>query len=72
VIWRPDIFVQPLRCMKSNYEYISVTEPPVDTPRAPLSKTEYQAMKVLQRSPYEWFHFEVTVLVGADRLVWYR
>jgi len=37
---------KPLRCMKSNYEYISVTEPPVDTPRAPLYKTEYQAMKV--------------------------
>ncbi|KAG0606401.1 hypothetical protein M758_9G138200 [Ceratodon purpureus] len=37
---------KPLRCMKSNYEYVSVTEPPVDTPRAPLSKTEYQAMKV--------------------------
>lgn len=37
---------KPLRCMKSNYEYISVTEPPIDTPRAPFSKTEYQAMKV--------------------------
>jgi len=37
---------KPLRCMKSNYYYVEVTEPPVDTPRAPLSKTEYLSMKV--------------------------
>ncbi|KAH9547730.1 hypothetical protein CY35_11G050400 [Sphagnum magellanicum] len=39
-------FREPLRCMKSNYYYVEVTEPPVDTPRAPLSKTEYLSMKV--------------------------
>ncbi|CAM6102348.1 unnamed protein product [Calypogeia fissa] len=44
---------KPVRCTLSNYEVIHTTEPPVDEPRAPLAKTEYEVMKVFLTKHYK-------------------
>jgi hypothetical protein len=41
------------RLRKSNYEYVHVTEPPIDHPRDPLCKTEMEVMKVFLMKHYK-------------------
>lgn len=54
--------LQHIRCVQSDYGRYDVTEPPIDAPRDPLYKSDYEVLKASVNYWRTTLHFSLFLL----------